>query len=129
VKRPHIHGIDGCDAAVEFVRQTNWLGRDCGNFYRPRGKRPLVRCRLTSRKSEEADNSALAVSQTFIDHLFEVLRARNPKLEKQEALWSAEIVLTAFGRFPARLGSSQEICPVANNRQLESKLVHCAQAA
>ena len=42
------------------------------------------------------------LSQTFIDHLSEVLRARNPKLDKQEALWSAEIVLTALiGFLPA----------------------------
>lgn len=31
-----------------------------------------------------------------------MLRARNPKLDKQEALWSAEIVLTALiGFLPA----------------------------
>jgi hypothetical protein len=42
------------------------------------------------------------LSQTFIDHLSEVLRARNPKLDKQEAPWSAEIVLTALiGFLPA----------------------------
>ena len=39
------------------------------------------------------------VSQTFIDHLSEVLIARNPKLDKQDALWSAEIVLTALRGF------------------------------
>jgi AcrR family transcriptional regulator len=45
------------------------------------------------------------LSQTFIDHLSEVLRARNPKLDKQEALWSAEIVLTALIGFePAIAG-------------------------
>ena len=36
------------------------------------------------------------LSQTFIDHLSEVLIARSPKLDKQDALWSAEIVLTAL---------------------------------
>jgi AcrR family transcriptional regulator len=42
------------------------------------------------------------LSQTFIDHLSEVLRARNPRLDKQEAPWSAEIVLTALiGFLPA----------------------------
>jgi AcrR family transcriptional regulator len=42
------------------------------------------------------------LSQTFIDHLSEVLRARNPKLDKQEAPWSAEIVFTALiGFLPA----------------------------
>jgi AcrR family transcriptional regulator len=42
------------------------------------------------------------LSQTFVDHLSEVLRARNRKLDKQEALWSAEIVLTALiGFLPA----------------------------
>jgi AcrR family transcriptional regulator len=45
------------------------------------------------------------LSQTFIDHLSEVLRSRNPKLDKQEALWSAEIVLTALiGFLPAIAG-------------------------
>jgi AcrR family transcriptional regulator len=40
--------------------------------------------------------------QTFIDQLSEVLRARNPKLDKPEALWSSEIVLTALiGFLPA----------------------------
>jgi AcrR family transcriptional regulator len=39
------------------------------------------------------------VSQTFIDHLSEVLIARNPKLDKQAARWSAEIVLTALKGF------------------------------
>jgi AcrR family transcriptional regulator len=43
------------------------------------------------------------LSQTFIDHLSEVLRARNPKLDKQEALWSAEIVLTALIGFLAAI--------------------------
>ena len=42
------------------------------------------------------------LSQTFIDHLSEVLIARNPKLDKQDARWSAEIVLTALiGFLPA----------------------------
>jgi len=45
------------------------------------------------------------LSETFIDHFSEVLRARNPKLDKQEALWSAEIVLTALiGFLPAIAG-------------------------
>jgi AcrR family transcriptional regulator len=39
------------------------------------------------------------VSQIFIDHLSELLIARNPKLDKQDALWSAEIVLTALKGF------------------------------
>jgi AcrR family transcriptional regulator len=40
--------------------------------------------------------------QTFIHRLSEVLSARNPKLDKQDALWSAEIVLTALiGFLPA----------------------------
>src|SRR5580698_7456026 len=43
--------------------------------------------------------------QTFIDHLSEVLSARNPKLDKQDALWSAEIVHTALiGFLPALAG-------------------------
>ena len=30
---PHIYGIDGCDTAVEFVRQMNRLGHNCRNFH------------------------------------------------------------------------------------------------
>ena len=45
------------------------------------------------------------LSQTFIDHLSEVLIARNPKLDKQDALWIAETVLTAVkGFLPALAG-------------------------
>ena len=45
------------------------------------------------------------LSQTFIDHLSEVLIARNPQLDKQDALWSAEIVLTTVkGFLPALAG-------------------------
>jgi hypothetical protein len=50
------------------------------------------------------------LSQTFIDHLSEVLRARNSKLDKQEALWSAEIVLTALiGFLPAIAGRKTSV--------------------
>jgi AcrR family transcriptional regulator len=45
------------------------------------------------------------LSRTFIDHLSEVLRARNPKLDKQDAFWSAEIVQTALiGFLPTLVG-------------------------
>jgi AcrR family transcriptional regulator len=45
------------------------------------------------------------LSQTFIDHLSEVLIARNPQLDKQDALWSSEIVLTTVkGFLPALAG-------------------------
>ena len=45
------------------------------------------------------------LSQTFIDNFSEVLRARNPKLDKQDALWNAEIVLTTVkGFLPALAG-------------------------
>jgi AcrR family transcriptional regulator len=45
------------------------------------------------------------LSQTFIDHLSEVLIARNPQLDKQEVLWSAGIVLTTVkGFLPALAG-------------------------
>jgi len=48
--------------------------------------------------------------QTFIDHLSEVLRARNPKLDEQHALWSAEIVLIALrGFLPALAGRKTSI--------------------
>ena len=55
--------------------------------------------------SKDAAEQKRLLSQTFIDHLSEVLRARNPKLEKQDALWSAKIVLTALiGFLPALAG-------------------------
>src|SRR3984885_2390578 len=45
------------------------------------------------------------LSQAFIDHLSEVLIARNPQLDKQDVLWSAEIVLTTVkGFLPALAG-------------------------
>jgi AcrR family transcriptional regulator len=45
------------------------------------------------------------LSQTFIDHLSEVLIARNPQLDKQDVLWSAGIVLTTVkGFLPALAG-------------------------
>jgi AcrR family transcriptional regulator len=45
------------------------------------------------------------LSQTFIDYLSEVLIARNPRLDKQDVLWSAEIVLTTVkGFLPALAG-------------------------
>jgi AcrR family transcriptional regulator len=45
------------------------------------------------------------LSQTFIDHLSDVLIARNPQVDKQDALWSAEIVLTTVkGFLPALAG-------------------------
>src|SRR5580693_6947885 len=50
------------------------------------------------------------LSQTFIDHLSEVLIARNPKLDRQDARWSAEIVLTALkGFLPGLAGGKKSI--------------------
>src|SRR5580693_3180166 len=50
------------------------------------------------------------LSQTFIEHLSEVLIARNPKLDRQDARWSAEIVLTALkGFLPALTGRKKSI--------------------
>jgi AcrR family transcriptional regulator len=50
------------------------------------------------------------LSQTFIDNLSEVLRAKNPKLDKQDALWNAEIVLTALkGFLPALAGRKTSV--------------------
>ena len=55
--------------------------------------------------SKDATEQKRLLVQTFIDHLSEVLRARNPKLDVQDALWSAEIVLTALiGFLPALAG-------------------------
>ena len=46
------------------------------------------------------------LSQTFVDHLSEVLIARNSKFDKEAARWSAKIVLTALiGFLPALAGS------------------------
>ena len=45
------------------------------------------------------------LSEAFIDHLSEVLIARNPQLDKQDAVWSAEFVLTTVkGFLPALAG-------------------------
>src|ERR1700679_593119 len=45
------------------------------------------------------------LSETFIDILSEVLSIRNPKLNSQDTVWSAEIVLTALiGFLPALAG-------------------------
>jgi hypothetical protein len=51
------------------------------------------------------DFERFELTWTGTNHLSEVLSARNPKLDKQEALWSAEIVLTALiGFLPAIAG-------------------------
>jgi AcrR family transcriptional regulator len=43
--------------------------------------------------------------QTFVDIVSKLLSTRNPKLDKQDALWSAEIVLTALiGFLPTLAG-------------------------
>src|SRR3984885_10454511 len=45
------------------------------------------------------------LGQTFIDNLSRVLSTRNPKLNSQDTVWSAEIVLTALiGFLPALAG-------------------------
>jgi AcrR family transcriptional regulator len=55
--------------------------------------------------SKDAAEQKRLLTQTFIDHLSEVLRARNPKLDKQDALWSAEIVLISLiGFLPVLAG-------------------------
>jgi AcrR family transcriptional regulator len=55
--------------------------------------------------SKDTLEHKLLLSQTFIDHLSEVLVARNPQLEKQDVFWSAEIVLIALkGFLPALAG-------------------------
>jgi len=45
--------------------------------------------------------------QTFIDNVSKVLSIRNPKLDRQDALWSAEIVHTALIGFLPALGGSK----------------------
>jgi AcrR family transcriptional regulator len=60
--------------------------------------------------SKDALEQKNLLVQTFIDHLSEVLRARNPKLDEQHALWSAEIVLIALrGFLPALAGRKTSI--------------------
>lgn len=55
--------------------------------------------------SKEALEQKHLLTQTFVDHLSKVLIARNPKLDKRDALWSAEIILTALvGFLPALAG-------------------------
>ena len=49
--------------------------------------------------SKDAIEQKHLLAKIFIDHLSEVLRAGNPKLDKQDALWSAEVVLTALRGF------------------------------
>jgi AcrR family transcriptional regulator len=50
------------------------------------------------------------LSQTFIDNFSEVLRARSPKLDKEDALWNAEVVLIALkGFLPALAGRKTSV--------------------
>jgi AcrR family transcriptional regulator len=82
---------------AEAIRRVNGVVIE---FHR---KHPAFRTLLAEAPlSKDTREQKHLLSQTFIDHLSEVLRARNPKLDKQEALWSAEIVLTALiGFLPA----------------------------
>jgi AcrR family transcriptional regulator len=55
--------------------------------------------------SKDTHEQKQLLSQTFIDHLSAVLMARNSQLDKQDVLWSAEIVLTTVkGFLPALAG-------------------------
>jgi hypothetical protein len=54
---------------------------------------------LSTPLSKDTIEQKHVVSQTFIERLSEVLIARNPKLDRQDARWSAEIVLTALRGF------------------------------
>jgi AcrR family transcriptional regulator len=69
-------------------------------------KHPAFRTLLAEAPlSRDALEQKHLLAQTFIDQLSEMLTARNPKLNKQDALWSAEIVLTALrGFLPALAG-------------------------
>jgi AcrR family transcriptional regulator len=49
--------------------------------------------------SKDAIEQKHLLAKIFVDHLSEVLRAGNPKLDKPDALWSAEVVLTALRGF------------------------------
>jgi AcrR family transcriptional regulator len=53
--------------------------------------------------SEVALEQKHLLSRAFIEHLSEVLVAKNPKLDRQDALWSAEIVLIALRGFTPSL--------------------------
>jgi hypothetical protein len=60
--------------------------------------------------SEDTLKHKQLLSQTFIDNLSGVLRPRNPKLDKQDALWNAEIVLTALkGFLPSLAGRKTSV--------------------
>jgi AcrR family transcriptional regulator len=67
--------------------------------------------------SKEALEQKHILTRTFIAHLSEVLIARNPKLDKQDALWSAEIVLTALIGFLPTLAGRKAF---ARSRQIDS---------
>jgi AcrR family transcriptional regulator len=69
-------------------------------------KHPAFRTLLAEAPlSKDAVEAKHILNEIFIDRLSEVLIARNPKLAKQDALWSAEIVLTALrGFLPALAG-------------------------
>jgi AcrR family transcriptional regulator len=53
--------------------------------------------------SMEALEQKRLLTQTFVDQLSKVLIAKNPKLDKQDAVWSSEIVLTAVIGFLSAL--------------------------
>jgi AcrR family transcriptional regulator len=69
-------------------------------------KHPAFRTLLAEAPlSKDAFEQKLILIQTFIEHLSEMMRVRNPKLDKQEALWSSEIALTALiGFLPVLAG-------------------------
>jgi hypothetical protein len=48
----HFHEIDGCNTAIKFVGQANWLGDDSGNLHNHWRGRLRARLLLTSRESE-----------------------------------------------------------------------------
>jgi AcrR family transcriptional regulator len=55
--------------------------------------------------SKDTHEQKQLLSHAFIEHLSGVLMARNPQLDKQDVLWSAEIVLTTVkGFLPALAG-------------------------
>jgi AcrR family transcriptional regulator len=78
----------------EAVRRVTGIVID---FHR---KHPAFRTLHTDAPlSKDALEQKHLLARTFIEHLSEVLVTRNPKLDKQVALWSAEIVLTAVRGF------------------------------
>jgi AcrR family transcriptional regulator len=87
-------------------------------------KHPAFRTLLAEAPlSKDALEQKHLLSQTFIDQLSNVLSARNPELDKRDALWSAEIVLTALRGFLPALAGRKTSAPSRTIDSLNQMLV------